>query len=104
MTVGVTSAGGTLSSAQRDRAVRQVLLALSRFGRRVHRVTIRLAAPKNPLGGVDQRCRMRASLVSADEIRAEALDGTIDEAVARAAAQLAKRVGRALQDGGRRTG
>jgi hypothetical protein len=39
---------------------------------------------------------MRAWLGSTDGIRAEAINGTVDAAVARAAAQLAKRVASAL--------
>jgi hypothetical protein len=77
-------------------AVRRVLLALSRFGEHVLKVTVRLAEPANPLGGVDQRCGMRASLQAGDDIQAEAINGRIDSAIARAAAQLARRVGWAL--------
>ena len=46
----------------REKLVRHVLLALSRFGPRVRRATVRLAEPANPLGGVDQRCRIHAWL------------------------------------------
>lgn len=92
-------AGLHLSVAQRVSVVRRVLLALSRFGPRVRKVTVRLAEPVNPLGGVDQRCRMRAWLQESDHIRAEAINGAIETAVARAAALLAKRVDFAL-DGG----
>lgn len=77
-------------------AMRQVLLALSRFGAQVRRVTVRLAKAANPLGGFDQRCRMRARLPARDDIQVEAIDATIETAVARAAARLAKRVGWAL--------
>jgi hypothetical protein len=67
-------------------------------------VTVRLAEPENPLGGIDQRCRMRAWLVPhTDGIRAEAINGTIDAVVTRAAAQLAKRVASVLDGHGDRT-
>lgn len=85
-----------LSEAVREMAVRRVLLALSRFGGDVRKVTVRLAQPANPLGGFDQRCRMRARLLASDDIRAEAINGRMEAAVARAAVRLAKRVGWAL--------
>ena len=84
------------SKALRAMAVRRVLLALSRFGAQVRKVTVRLAEPANPMGGVDQRCRMRAWLLATDHIHAEAINGRIEAAVARAAARLARRVGSAL--------
>jgi hypothetical protein len=85
-----------LSEAVREMAVRRVLLALSRFGGDVRKVTVRLAKPANPLGGFDQRCRMRAWLLASDDIRAEAINGRMEAAVARAAVRLAKRVAWAL--------
>ena len=88
------------SEAVRGMAVRRVLLALSRFGGQVRKVTVRLAEPANPLGGVDQRCRMRASLRTSDDIHAEAINGRIEAAVARAAMRLAKRVSWALDGAG----
>lgn len=99
MKIDVTGADVGLSAVLRGRVVRRVLLALSRFGPRVRKVTVRLAEPVNPLGGVDQRCRMRARLQESGDIHAEALNGGIEAAVARAAAQLAKRLDSAL-DGG----
>jgi hypothetical protein len=89
----------------RGRLVRRVLLTLSRYGPRVRRLTVRLAEPVNPLGGVDQRCRLRAWLqdgdgIAADDIQAEALDGSFEEAVVRASAQLATRLGTVLDGDG----
>jgi hypothetical protein len=95
----VTGVDVSLSEGLRGKVVRCVLLALSRFGPRVRKVTVCLAEPVNPLGGVDQRCRMRASLQESNDIRAEAINGGFEPAVARAAAQLAKRVGLALNGG-----
>jgi hypothetical protein len=99
MRIEVTRAAVGLSAALRARIVRRVLLALSRFGPRVRRVSVRLAEPANPLGGVDQRCRMRAWLPHRDGIHAEAINGGFEAAVTRAAARLAERVDFAL-DGG----
>jgi hypothetical protein len=84
----------------RARLVRHVLLALSRFGPRVRRATVRLAEPANPLGGVDQRCRIQAWLQDSEDLQAEAINGDFEEAVVRAAAQLADRVGFALDGDG----
>jgi hypothetical protein len=97
--IDVTGVDVSLSRVLRGKVMRRVLLALSRFGPRVWKVTVRLAEPMNPLGGVDQRCRMRACLRESDDVRAEAINGGMETAVARAAARLAKRVGFAL-DGG----
>ena len=94
--IDVTGVQGRLSETLRGKAVRRVLLALSRFGPRVRKVTVCLSEPVNPLGGVDQRCRMRVWLRGSDGIRAEAIDGAFELAVARAAAQIAKRVDSAL--------
>jgi len=76
---------------------------MSRFGREIHGVTARLGESRNPLGGVDQRCRMRARLQSGLVLRAEAINGQIETAVGRAAARLALHVAAALDgDTGRR--
>jgi ribosome-associated translation inhibitor RaiA len=97
--IAVTGVDVSVSEALRGKVVRRVLLDLSRFGPRVRKVTVCLAEPANRLGGVDQRCRMRAWLPESGDIRAEVINGGIEAAVARAAAQLAKRVDSAL-DGG----
>jgi hypothetical protein len=98
--IDVTSAGLVLTKALRGEVRRRVLLAMSRFGRELHGVTARLGQSRNPLGGVDQRCRMRARLQSGLVLRAEAMNGLIETAVGRSAARLALHVDAAL-DGGR---
>jgi hypothetical protein len=90
--IDVRGGEGGLSEALRGKVVRRVLLALSRFGPQVKSVTVSLTEPVNALGGVDQRCRMRAFLLKHDDIRAEAINGGFESAVARAVAQLASRV------------
>jgi hypothetical protein len=97
--IDVTRADVGVSEVLRASVVRRVLLALSRFGPRVRKVSVRLAEPANPLGGVDQRCRMHAWMRQTDDIHAEAINGGFESAVTRAAAQLAKRMDFAL-DGG----
>ncbi|HEV7502198.1 MAG TPA: hypothetical protein VGQ33_19420 [Vicinamibacteria bacterium] len=97
MKIIVSGAPARFARTSRADVVRRVLLAVSRFSPRLQRVTVQLAEPANGLGGVDQRCRMRAWLSSTDDVRAEAINGSVDAAVARAAAQLAKRVASALE-------
>jgi hypothetical protein len=94
--IDVTGAEPRQSVAVRAMAVRRVRLALSRFGGRVQRVTVRIAKPTNPLGGIDHRCRMRAWLQAAGDVRAEAINGKVEAAVGRAATRLATGVGWAL--------
>jgi hypothetical protein len=99
--IDVTGAGLPLSVSQRQRVVRRVLLALSRFGPHIHKVSVRVAELANPLGGLDRRCRMRAWLLAQDGngIRVEVINGRVEAAVGRAATRLAARVAYAL-DGG----
>lgn len=100
----MTGAGFVLTKALRGDVRRRVLLSMSRFGREVHGVTARLAESRNPLGGVDQSCRVRARLRSGLVLHAEAISGQIETAVGRCAARLALRVAEALDGhGGRRS-
>jgi hypothetical protein len=102
LTIEVTSAGLVLTKALRGDVRRRVLLAMSRFGPEVHGVTARLDAAHNPLGGVDQRCRVRARLQSGLVLRAEAMNGLIVTAVGRSVAHLALLVAEALDGAGGR--
>jgi hypothetical protein len=99
LTIDVTSAGLVLTKALRGEVRRRVLLAMSRFGPELHGVKASLAESRNPLGGLDQRCRLRASLRSGLLLRAEAINGQIETAVGRSVAHLALLVAEAL-DGG----
>ena len=96
MRIEVTSAGFVLTKALRSEVRRRLLLAMSRFGPEVMGVTARLGELHNPLGGLDQRCRVQARLQSGLVLRAEALNGQIQTAVGRSAARLALRVATAL--------
>ena len=95
----MTSAGFVLTKDLRAEVRRRVLLAMSRFGPEVHGVTASLAEAHNPLGGVDQRCRVRARLQSGLVLRAEAINGQIETAVGRSVDRLALHIAAAL-DGG----
>jgi putative sigma-54 modulation protein len=94
--IDVTGASLHLSAAQKERVVRRVQLTLSRFGPRVHRVSVSVAELAGPLGGLDRRCRMRALFQTGDGIAVEVINGQIDAAVGRAATRLAARVACAL--------
>jgi ribosome-associated translation inhibitor RaiA len=102
MTIDITGAGFVLTRALRGRVRRRVLLSLSRFGPEVHDVAARLAVAHNPLGGVDQRCRVRARLHSGLVLRAEAMNGLIETAVGRSVAHLALLVAEAVDGAGGR--
>lgn len=99
MKVEVLSGDARVSQVVRATVVRGVRLALSRFGRRVLKVSVRIAGAANPLEGTDQRCQMRAWLQAAGDVRAEAINGKMDVAVGRAAARLATSIAWALDDG-----
>ena len=95
----MTSAGIVLTKTRRGEVRRRVLLAMSRCGREVDGVRAHLAESSNPLGGVDQRCRVRVRLQSGLVLRAEAIGGQIETTVGRSATRLALLVAAAL-DGG----
>ena len=99
----MTNAGLVITKAQRAEVRRRVLLAMSRFGPEVHGVTAQVGESHNPLGGVDQRCRVRARLRSGLVLRAEAINGEIETAVGRSVDRLALRIAAALDgdDAGR---
>lgn len=97
MKIDVLTAGSRVPDAQRQGVERRLRLALSRFGRGVERVTVRLSDVANPLGGVDTRCRMRAWLRLSGSVAVQTLDGST--AIDRAAARLAARVEWTLVNG-----
>ena len=101
MRIDVTGTGFVLTKAHRVEVRRRVLLEMSRFGQEVQGVTARLGQLNSPLGGVDQRCRVRARLRSGPVLRAEAIDGQIEIAVGRSATRLGKLVATALDRDGR---
>jgi hypothetical protein len=97
--IAVTSTGFVLTEAVKVEVRRCVLLTMSRFGPEVQGVAVRLAESHNPLGGVDQRCRVRARLRSGPVLNAEAINGELSTAAGRSAARLARLVAAEL-DGG----
>lgn len=103
MRIEITGAGGSSAGGLRADVERRLLLAMSRFGREIHALRASLDEPRNPLGGVDQRCRVRARLRNGLVLRAEAINGRVGAAAARSADRLALLVAAAL-DGGAGSG
>jgi ribosome-associated translation inhibitor RaiA len=101
--IAVTSTGLVLTDAVKVEVRRRVLLAMSRFGQEIKGVGVRLAESRNPLGGVDRRCRLRARLGSGNVLRAEAVNGELETAVGRSATRLARLVAVELDGGDGRT-
>ena len=99
MRIAVSSTGLALTEAVKVEVRRRLLLAMSRFGQEVKGVTVRLAATDNPLGGIDQRCHVRARLRSGRDLSAEAVNGGLTTVVSRSASRLARLVAAEL-DGG----
>jgi hypothetical protein len=99
MRIDIKSADLVLTKALRDDVRRRVLLAMSRFGPEVHDVSARLGESRNPLGGVDQSCRLRVTLLSGLVLRTEALNGQIEHAVGRSLNRLALLVAESLDHG-----
>ena len=97
--IAVSSTGLALTGAAKVEVRRRLLLAMSRFGQEVKGVAVRLAAADNPLGGVDQRCRVRARLRSGPDLSAEAVNGELTTAVGRSASRLARLVAAELNGG-----
>jgi hypothetical protein len=98
----VKATGFALTRVIEAEVRRSVLLAMSRFGQEVRGVAVRLAESHNPLGGVDQHCRVQARLRSGPELHAESINGELGVAVGRSAGRLARLVAAQLDGRGDR--
>lgn len=85
------------SDSLREHALRQVHAHLSRFGRDLAGVTVRIADLNGPRGGVDKRCRitLRGPRLGESSLEERAADGYA--AVSAAADKAARRLGRELE-------
>jgi hypothetical protein len=90
--IAVTGTGLVLTDVVEVEVRRRVLLAVSRFGKEVKDVTVRLTVAKNPLGGIDRRCRLRARLSAGNALTVEAVNGELLTAVGRSSTRLARLV------------
>ena len=96
---------GEVASALSDHIERRLAFALGRFGGQVVRVTVTLEDLNGPRGGMDQRCRIAATLTPSEKVLAAATDASAETAVNRAAERIARRVRDTLdrrRTGGRR--
>ena len=94
MRMHVRSRGFELTDALRAHAERRLLFALSRFGRRLQSVLLRIDDVNGPRGGADKRCQIVARLAPWGDVRVEELDGDLYAAIDRAADRLARAVAR----------
>jgi hypothetical protein len=62
---------------------------MSRFACHIHGLRVRLSRSRNPLGGADVHCRIRARMTRGPMLEADAINGQVEPATARAASRLA---------------
>ena len=107
MRLEIRSRGLELCAAWKDSIRRRLAFALGRFGARLGRVTVHLAATDAPSGGSDTRCRIVARLLLAGRICVEVTDTDLNTALNRAAQRIGPAVGREFMrrhDAGRNRG
>ena len=85
------------SGALREHSERQALLHLSRFGRDLSSVAIRISDVNGPKGGVDKQCRVIANGPRLGLSTLEELSEDAYQAVDMAIARLARTVARGLE-------
>ncbi|NLX05419.1 MAG: HPF/RaiA family ribosome-associated protein [Phycisphaerae bacterium] len=76
----------------RDRVRARLRLSLSRFVRRVDKVSVRLTDVNGPKGGMDQECVLTVNLASGETVVAKATDRSRDVAVSQAAERAFRRL------------
>ena len=97
MRMHVRSRGFELTDALRAHAERRLLFALSRFGRRLQSVLLRIDDVNGPRGGADKRCQIVARLAPGGDVRVEELDGDLYAAISRAADRLDRAAAREME-------
>jgi putative sigma-54 modulation protein len=88
---------GKLPDRLRAYVERRIRFALSRFGNRIQRVTVRVADLNGPRGGVDRQCRAMADLGSLGRLTAESVDDSVRAAVDRTVDRIARSVARTIE-------
>lgn len=86
-----------VDEALRAHVDRRLRFALSRFGERVVRVTVRFEDANGARGGVDKQCRIDVALRPSGSILVEDIDADLHAVVDRAADRAARAVSRDLQ-------
>ena len=76
---------------------RRLRFALSRFGRRIGLVTVRIADVNGPRGGVDKQCRIHAEVIPSGNVDLEETDADLYAAIDRAADRVRRAIARELE-------
>jgi ribosome-associated translation inhibitor RaiA len=97
MRIHVHCRGFAPTEALRLHGERRLLYALSRFGRQVRAVRVRLDDLNGTRGGIDKRCQIVAQLVPWRDVRVEQLDGDLYAAIDRAADRAHQAVAREIE-------
>ncbi len=99
MNLDIRARGFSLTESLRAHCERQLAFALSRFGARLSRVTVRLVDINGPHGGVDKRCSVVISLRGHGPIAVESTDADLYAAISRSAERAGQAVARRVQHG-----
>lgn len=83
--------------ALRAHVERRLRFALSRFGERIARVTVRFDDANGTRAGVDKQCQIDVALRPSGKVRVEDIDADLHTVVDRAADRVARAVERDLQ-------
>ena len=86
-----------IDEALRSHVDRRLRFALSRFGERIAKVTIRFEDANGARGGVDKQCQIAVALRPSGNVLVEDIDADLRAVVDRAAARAARAVDRDLQ-------
>ncbi len=86
-----------LTEGLRMYVVRRLRFALGRFGTQIGTVVVRVSDVNGQRGGIDQCCRITATLAPSGSAVVEALDADLYGAIDRAAERLGRACGRALE-------
>lgn len=97
MKIDVRFLGMSPSPALREHTERQILFHLSRFGRDIQTVEIRISDVNGPKGGLDKKCRITARGPRFGLSTLEELSGDAYQAADEAIARLARTVGRQIE-------
>jgi ribosome-associated translation inhibitor RaiA len=97
MNLDIRTRGFSLTDALRTHCERQLGFALSRFGDRLTRVTVRLVDINGPHGGVDKRCSLVISLRGLGPVVVESTDVDLYAAISRSAERAGQAVARRVQ-------
>jgi putative sigma-54 modulation protein len=96
MDIDVRARHMTLTRARRDECSQRVAGALDRFEAKLRRVLVIIEDVNGPKGGVDKRCRIRATGERGFAVLSQATDISVTAAVDRAADGIGRNVAKAV--------